>query len=89
VVPAVDAPRHALLLYTLARLGLLVVAGAVLYVAGARSWFLLVLAFLLSGLLSFILLGRLRDAVSAKVSGRIDATRQRRAAAASAEDDLY
>ncbi|MDQ1249544.1 MAG: hypothetical protein QG597_3919 [Actinomycetota bacterium] len=82
-------PKHPLLLYTLARLGLLVVVGALLYVVGARSWLLVLLALLISGLLSYIVLGRLRDGVSAKVAARVDAGRERRAAATAEEDDLY
>ena len=90
VEPALpDVPKHSLLLYTAARLGLLLIAAAVLYLLGARSWFLLILAFLVSGLLSFVLLKRLRDGVSVKVASRVDASRERRAAAAHAEDDLY
>jgi hypothetical protein len=85
----VVGPKYPLLLYTLARLGLLIVVGAVLYLAGARTWLLVILAFLISGLLSYVVLGRLRDGVSAKVATRIDASRERRAAASDAEDDLY
>lgn len=84
-----NVPKHSLLLYTVARLGLLLIAAAVLYLLGARSWLLVILAFLVSGLLSFVLLRRLRDGVSVKVAAKVDASREKRAAAVHAEDDLY
>lgn len=82
-------PRYALLLYTLARLGLLIAVGAVLYLLGARTWLLVVLAFAISGLLSFVVLSPLRDAISARMAQRMDANKAKRAEAVRAEEDLY
>jgi Na+/melibiose symporter-like transporter len=82
-------PSHPVLLYTLARIALLAVTAGVLYLLGARSWLLLVLALFVSGLLSYIVLGQLRDAMSARMDQRMAAARVRREAAARAEDDLY
>ncbi len=82
-------PAHPVMLYTLARVALLAVTAGLLYLLGARSWLLLVLALLVSGLLSFIFLGKLRDAMSVRMDRRLTAARARREAAARAEDDLY
>lgn len=58
-----------LLQYTLSRLGLLVVTLGVLYLTGLRDWFwLLVLSFLISGLASYVLLSKQRDALSEQIS---------------------
>lgn len=86
---AADGSRYALLLYTLARIGLLLAVGGVLYLLGARTWLLVVLAFAVSGLLSFIVLSPLRDAISARMAARVDANKAKRAAAVQAEEDLY
>lgn len=86
---AAAPPKHPWVLYTLARIGLLLAVAAVLYLVGVRSYLLVVLALLLSGLLSYVVLGRLRDAVSMKVAQRVDASREKRAAAQRAEEDLY
>lgn len=53
--------------YTFARLGLLVLVGALAYLAGFRDVLLLVVAFLGSGLISFFLLNRQRSAMGNKV----------------------
>ncbi|GLW98395.1 DUF4229 domain-containing protein [Microtetraspora sp. NBRC 16547] len=54
--------------YTLSRLGLFAVALAVLYLLGLRTYLLLVVAFLVSGLASYVLLSKQRDAVSEQVA---------------------
>ncbi|WP_067170833.1 DUF4229 domain-containing protein [Microtetraspora niveoalba] len=54
--------------YTLSRLGLFAVALAVLYLLGLRTYLLLIAAFLVSGLASYVLLSKQRDAVSAQVA---------------------
>ena len=57
--------------YATARILLLVVSVVLLYLIGARGLLLLVLAFLVSGIASFVLLSRQRDRISAALSGRI------------------
>jgi membrane protein implicated in regulation of membrane protease activity len=60
----------ALLRYTLLRLALLVVTAAVLYLVGLRDIWLLVGAFLVSGLVSLFALSRFRDDVSRHIAER-------------------
>ncbi len=57
--------------YATARILLLVVSVVLLYLVGARGLLLLVLAFLISGIASFVLLSRQRDRISAVLSARI------------------
>jgi len=63
--------------YTSARILLLVAAVVLLYVAGARGLLLLALAFLVSALLSFVLLSRQRDTVAGALSARLKRTAER------------
>lgn len=64
-----------LLVYTLSRLGLFAVAFAVLYLTGLRDVFwLLVAAFIVSGLASYVLLSGQRDEVSKAISRRRDSS---------------
>ena len=56
--------------YTSARLALFVVTATVLALLGMHGIGLLMVALVVSGLLSYVLLSRLRDAVSAAVVGR-------------------
>lgn len=86
--PSPTPAGHPFLLYTVARITLFLAVAGILYLIGARGFLLLIIAFLLSGLLSFIVLDRLRDSVSARLSQRVDRARERRAQAAAAEDDL-
>lgn len=58
--------------YTLARIGLFAVSAGVLYLVGARGILLLILALLVSGVASYVLLARQRDAISARVSDRLN-----------------
>ena len=77
----------AVLWYTLARFALLAVVAGVLYLAGARGAFLLLLALLISGLLSYIVLGKLRDLISIGIANRVDRKAQERAARLAKEDE--
>jgi len=61
--------------YTTWRLILFAGCAGVLYLVGARGVLLLALAVLVSGLLSFVLLSRSRDAVSATLVRRGEALR--------------
>lgn len=57
--------------YTCARILLLVVATALLYVAGARGFLLLALAFVVSALASYVLLSKQRDIMSGALNRRL------------------
>jgi Mn2+/Fe2+ NRAMP family transporter len=63
--------------YTLARLGLFLAALLLLYLIGARGLLLLALALLVSGIISFVVLSRQRDAMSSSLSNRIRGMRAR------------
>jgi len=56
------------LVYTLSRLGLFAVALAVLYLLGLRSLPLLIVALIVSGVASYVLLSKQRDAVSERIT---------------------
>ena len=82
------------LAYTSARILLLVVSLILLYLIGARGLLLLALAFVISGIASFVLLSRQRDRISAVLServrngrGRMAGFRARLEEGARAEDD--
>jgi hypothetical protein len=62
---------RATLAYTSARLVLLVVSTVLLYLAGARGLLLLALAFVVSGIASFVLLSRQRDVMSGALLARL------------------
>ena len=55
------------LTYTAARLALFAGAFGVVYLFGARSWIALILAWVISGLASYVLLSKWRDQMSASV----------------------
>ncbi|WP_406319243.1 DUF4229 domain-containing protein [Streptosporangium sp. NBC_01639] len=60
---------HPVFVYTASRLGLLAVTIGVLYLLGLRQpLILLVAAFLISGVASYVLLSKQRDAVSARIA---------------------
>jgi Mn2+/Fe2+ NRAMP family transporter len=80
--------------YTSARILLLVAAVGLLYLVGARGLLLLALAFLISGIASFVLLSRQRDTMSGALASRIKRMGERAAGfrdrideGARAEDD--
>jgi TctA family transporter len=63
--------------YTSARILLLVVSVILLYLAGARGLLLILLAFLVSGIASFVLLSRQRDVMSGALLARLKNGRTR------------
>ena len=65
------------LAYTSARIVLLVVSAMLLYLAGARGLLLLLLAFVVSGIASFVLLSRQRDKMSGALMTRLKISRPR------------
>jgi hypothetical protein len=73
--------------YTAARILLFVAVLGVLYLVGARGLPLLGLAVLISGLASFLVLSRQRDAMAGAISSRISNFRQRLDEGTRAEDD--
>lgn len=60
------------LIYTLSRLGLLALCLGIGYLASLRGIILLVAAFLISGLLSFLLLTKQRTAMGEKIGGALN-----------------
>jgi hypothetical protein len=68
---------RATLAYTSARILLLVISVILLYLVGARGLLLLALAFLVSGIASFVLLSRQRDVMSRALMGRPAGGRRR------------
>ena len=67
------------LAYTSARILLLVVSIILLYLVGARGLLLVALACAVSGIASFVLLSRQRDAMSSALMARIRTGKQRAA----------
>ena len=67
------------LAYTSARIVLLAVSLFVLYLVGARGLLLLALAFVVSGIASFVLLSRQRDIMSGALMKRLVNGRSRAA----------
>jgi hypothetical protein len=73
--------------YTTARILLFVVVTGLLYLAGARGLLLLGAAVLISGIISYVVLSRQRDAMSSAITSRIQGVRGRLDAGTRAEDD--
>ena len=73
--------------YTTLRFGLLLAVGAIMYVVGMRGVTLLVVALLASGILSFFVLDRQRDALGASVGGWMSRINARIDANTRSEDD--
>jgi Protein of unknown function (DUF4229) len=72
--------------YTILRLLLFFAALWLLDLAGARGFLLLILAAAVSALISLVVLSRLRDTMSAALSGRINRFRDRIDEGARSED---
>jgi len=73
--------------YTSARILIFVLSLILLYLAGARGLLLIGLALVISGIVSFVLLSRQRDAMSSALATRIGSFRSRLHEGAKAEDD--
>jgi cell division protein FtsW (lipid II flippase) len=63
--------------YSFARILLFVVALGLLYWAGARGLLLVGLALVISGIVSFVVLSRLRDSMSGAITSRVSRFRDR------------
>jgi Zn-dependent protease with chaperone function len=77
---------RATLYYTGLRLGLFAVALGLLYLAGARGILLVGIAAVISALVSYLVLGRYREAMAGSISRRITNARERLDDGTSAED---
>jgi hypothetical protein len=77
---------RATLYYTALRLGLFVVALGLLYLVGARGFLLLGIAAVISAIISFLVLGRYREAMAGSISQRITNARANLDDGTSAED---
>ena len=73
--------------YTAARILLFVAVLGVLYLVGLTGLPLLALAVLISGLLSFVVLSRYRDAMAGSIGARLGSFRERLDEGTRAEDD--
>ena len=74
------------ILYTASRIGIFVACLGLLYLVGMHGILLIAVGFVVSGLLSFVLLNRQRDAMSAFVTERAARMRQRFNERLTAED---
>ncbi|WP_219472083.1 DUF4229 domain-containing protein [Nonomuraea rhizosphaerae] len=67
---------HPVLVYTASRIGLFAVTLGVLYLLGLQNPFwLIIVSFLISGFASYVLLSKQRDAVSTRISDKVDRPR--------------
>ena len=73
--------------YTTARILLFVAVTALLYLVGARGLLLLGAAVLISGIVSYVVLSRQRDAMSSAITSRVQSFRGRLDAGTRTEDD--
>ena len=73
--------------YSVARFLLFAAAFGLVYLAGARGLLLFGLALVISGIISFVVLSRLRDAMSGAMTSRISSFRERLDEGSRSEDD--
>jgi hypothetical protein len=73
--------------YSAARILLFAASLGLLYLVGARGLLLVGLALVVSGIISFIVLSRQRDAMSGAITSRIGSFRSRLDEGSRAEDD--
>ena len=62
---------HAGVRYAVLRLLMLITVGGVLYLVGLRDWLLLICAFLISGIVSFFVFMRQRDAAAGNIEHQL------------------
>lgn len=88
--PAVNLPvnPHPVLRYTTMRLAIFAVALGLLWLVRVRGLLLVALAVLVSGLASYVLLQRERDAVSTRVAVAASRRKARSVERTSREDDI-
>lgn len=85
-VPSTDG--HPVVVYTLLRFLLVALVGAVLYLVGVRGIWLIIFAFLVSGVISMVVLNRRREVAAVGVTTAIQRVNARIDATSRAEDDL-
>jgi Protein of unknown function (DUF4229) len=78
---------RATFVYSLARFLLFAAALGLLYLAGARGLLLVGLALVISGIVSYVVLSRLRDTMSGAITSRISSFRERLDEGSRAEDN--
>ena len=78
---------RATLAYTAARILLFAAVAGLLYLAGARGVLLIALALVVSGVASYIVLSRMRDAMAGAIGRRIASVRSRIDDGTRAEDN--
>ena len=78
---------RATIAYTTARILLFAAAALLLYLAGARGLLLLGLALVVSGIASYMVLSRQRDAMAGALTRRLGSFRSRLNEGTRAEDD--
>lgn len=79
---------HPFLVYTSSRIVLLLVVGGVFYLVGFRELLLIVLAFIVSGMISFFLLDRQRDVLGKGMGAYFSRMNQKIDAGAKSEDEI-
>lgn len=84
--PEPDGPGRAFLIYNAARLGLLLLFGGIMWLAGLRGLLLVLFALVLSGIASWFLLGRQRVVVGQALTRQINQRRAKFAQRTAAED---
>lgn len=84
--PEAGGPGRAFLLYNVARLGLLLLFGGIMWLAGLRGLLLVLFALVLSGIASWFLLGRQRVVVGQALTRQINQRRAKFAQRTAAED---
>lgn len=77
---------RSVILYTLARLVLVAATAAILYLIGLSGLLNLALAFLISGIVSYVMLSRQRDQISVALTSKMRSRRQGTAGDASLAD---
>ncbi|XRQ06450.1 DUF4229 domain-containing protein [Actinomadura welshii] len=77
---------RSVILYTLARLAIFAATAGVLALFGARGFLLLMLALLVSGIVSYVLLSAQRDRMSAAVQSGVRTQRDKFRKAVTKED---
>lgn len=87
-LPARRTKGHPVLVYTLARILLLLAVGGVFYLIGFRDLLLIVLAFIVSGIISFFVLNRQRDALGMGMGAYFSRMNHQIDAGAKSEDQI-
>jgi len=77
---------RSVILYTLARLVLVAATAAILYLIGLSGLLNLALAFLISGIVSYVVLSRQREQISVALTSKMRSRRQGTAGDASLAD---